>query len=126
MRTVFAVVPDLFFATRIVATARTLGVELALVPAAQLLARCAQSPPALVLVDLHAPGDPVGLVRALKSDPATRAIAVTGFYSHVESALRTAALEAGIDEALPRSAFVNRLPGLLTGESAPTREGTPS
>ena len=36
-----------------------------------------------------------------------------GFYSHVETTLRRTALEAGADAALPRSAFVARLPDLL-------------
>ena len=52
---------------------------------------------------------------ALKADDRTRAVPVVGFYSHVETALRRSALEAGIDEALPRSAFTQRLPELLSG-----------
>ena len=114
-RRIIAVVPDLFFSTRILATARTVGVPVDLIPLPRALAACTEALPALVLIDLHANGDPMGLVRALKADARTREIPVVGFYSHVETALRRAALEAGIDEALPRSAFTQRLPELLSG-----------
>jgi len=117
-RRVVAVVPDLFFATSIEAVARTLGIALELVPVADALQRCTQAPPALVLLDLHAPGVVPALVGAL----AGRVRAV-GFYSHVDGELRQAALAAGLDQALPRSAFVQRLPHLLAGEDAPERSG---
>jgi len=58
-------------------------------------------------------------VRTLKADSRTRAIPIVGFYSHVEGERRRAALAAGIDEALPRSAFVVRLPALLAGAPGP-------
>jgi hypothetical protein len=45
-------------------------------------------------------------------------VPVTGFFSHVDHATRDAALAAGVDEVLPRSAFVSRLPALLAGEPA--------
>jgi len=113
---VVAVVPDLFFATRITATAGQVGAEIELAPPATALAAIRSAPPALVVLDLHAPGDPLGLVRALRSDPATRALRVIGFYSHVDRALREAALAAGVDEAIPRSAFTRRLPSILKGQ----------
>jgi CheY-like chemotaxis protein len=115
---VVAVVPDLFFATRLQATARATGTELALVPAAQALERCAGEPPVRVLLDLHAAGA-LALARALKADPRTERIPLVGFYSHVDTVLRTEALAAGVDEVLPRSAFVARLPALLADAAAP-------
>lgn len=115
MNPVLAVVPDLFFATKITAVAKTVGVEVGIVPLPLLFERCAAAPPPLVLLDLHAPGDPPAVVRALKADARTSAVPVIGFYSHVRVDLRSDALGAGIDEALPRSAFVKRLPGLLAG-----------
>jgi CheY-like chemotaxis protein len=117
-----AVVPDLFFATKIAATAKALGVELALMPLARAAEAAATAPPSLVLLDLQAPGDLPALIRALKADPRTAAIPIVGFYPHVDHALRVSALEAGIDSAMPRSAFVARLAGLLTGEQAPVAE----
>jgi len=115
-RRVIAVVPDLFFAARITATAERLGVVLDMPAPAAALEAIRRAPPDLVILDLHAPGDPLGLARALRADPATRAIPLLGFYSHVDRELREAALGAGLDQALPRSAFTKRLPALLAGE----------
>jgi DNA-binding NarL/FixJ family response regulator len=109
-RQVLAIVPDLFFATKIAATARLAGVALDVVPHQGAVARGGETNVALVLLDLHAP-DAVALVTALKA--ARPALPVVGFYSHVETALRRDALAAGADAALPRSAFVARLPELL-------------
>ena len=109
-RTVIAVVPDLFFATKIAATARLVGVALEVVPHQRALARAGGPGAALLLLDLHTP-DAIALVTALKA--AQPALPVVGFYSHVETALRRDALAAGADAALPRSAFVARLPELL-------------
>jgi CheY-like chemotaxis protein len=111
-------VPDLFFAVKLKSTAHVTGAELDLVAPAQALERCAANPPVRVLLDLHAAGA-IELVRALKADTRTARIPVTGFYSHVETALRLEALAAGVDEALPRSAFVTRLPALLSGAATP-------
>jgi CheY-like chemotaxis protein len=115
-RRVVAVAPDLFFATRIAGTARQLGVALELPAPAAALETIRAAPPDLVILDLHAPGDMLGLARALRADPATRAIPLVGFYAHVDRALREAALAAGVDPVLPRSAFTVRLPALLSGE----------
>lgn len=117
MRNVLAVVPDLFFSAKISAVARAAGVTLAFAAPAAAAARAAELRPDAVIVDLHAPGA-IETVRALKAAEATAAIRVSGFYSHVETDLRRAALEAGADDVLPRSAFVTRLPALLTGEDA--------
>lgn len=121
-RRVLAVIPDLFFATKVAATARAGGVELELVPPERAAAAVRQAPPALVLMDLHAPGA-VELVGALKA--AAPNVPVVGFYSHVETALRRDALAAGADAALPRSQFVQRLAGLLASGIAGLREPAP-
>jgi CheY-like chemotaxis protein len=120
-RRVIMVVPDLFFATRIAATAAQLGVALETPAAEDALAAIRLLPPDLVILDLRAAGDPFALVRALKADPATRSVPVIGFYPHVEGALRAAALAAGIDQVLPRSAFTARLSALLAGEGGTQR-----
>jgi len=112
-RRVVAVVPDLFFAARIMATARHAGAVVRMAEPAAALAACRAAPPDLVIVDLHAAGDPLALVRALKADAATAAVPVVGFYSHVDTALRDAATAAGTDHVLPRSAFTVKLPELL-------------
>ena len=122
-RRVVAVAPDLFFAARIAATATLLGVALETPAPGEALAALRAHPPDLVILDLQAPGDPLALTRALKADPATRGIPVVGFYPHVEGALREAALAAGVDHVLPRSAFTARLAGLLAGAPGPPGEG---
>ena len=110
-RRVMAVVPDLFFATKVASTAKVAGVELELVPPARAAERLAQAPPALTIVDLHTK-DAVALVRSLKS--VAPLVPVVGFFSHVETALRAEALAAGADAVLPRSQFVVRLTALLS------------
>jgi len=115
-RCVVAVVPDLFYATRIATTAAALGVELILCAEGDALEACRDRSPDLVILDLRATGDPFALARALKRDPATGRVPIVGFYSHVDQESRRAAEAAGVDRALPRSAFTQRLPELLAGE----------
>lgn len=110
-RLVLAVVPDLFFATRIAATAKAAGVKLELVPYQRAAARAGEAGASLVLLDLHT-RDAMALVVAIKAAAPTTPL--VGFYSHVETALRRDALAAGVDAALPRSAFSAKLPELLT------------
>ena len=116
-RRVVAVVPDLFFATRIAGTAAQLGVALEQPDAAAALDSIRRAPPDLVILDLAATGDPLALAHALRADPATRAIPVVGFYPHVDNELRARALAAGLDQVLPRSAFTARLASLLSGDA---------
>ncbi len=114
-RRVLAVVRDLFLSTRIVEIARQLGVRLAVEDPDRALAFCREDPPDLVVLDLEAAPDMAAVVHALKHDPATAGIPLAGFYPHVRRALRDAALAAGLDQALPRSALAARLPALLGG-----------
>ena len=120
-RRVAAVVADLFFVTKIAATAEAAGVALETLDVGaakdRWLGAAAAPPPDLLLVDL-ALGEPVlALVRELRANRATTAVPVTGFYSHVDTAIRDAALAAGVDPVLPRSAFVVKLPALLAREA---------
>jgi CheY-like chemotaxis protein len=115
VRRVVSLVADLFFAARIGAAAKALGVALEEPGPPRALEACRAKPTDLVIVDLHAAGDPLALVRSLKADERTRAIPIVGFFSHVDEELRRAALEAGVDRVMPRSAFTHRLPALLAG-----------
>jgi DNA-binding NarL/FixJ family response regulator len=114
-RRVVAVVPDLFFAAKIEATARAAAVTLEQVAPSRLVESCRTAAPDLVILDLATGESSIALARALKADAATRDIPLVGFYSHVDGATRRAALAAGVDQILPRSAFVAKLPGLLQG-----------
>ena len=107
--------PDLFFATKIAATAEAAGVAIEMLPAAALPDRCRAEAAALIILDLGAGASALAAARTLKADPVTCAVPIVGFYSHVESATRETAIAAGIDHVLPRSAFVARLPELLVG-----------
>jgi CheY-like chemotaxis protein len=120
-RRVVAVVPDLFFATRIAGTAERLGVALELPAPGAAREVIRRALPDLVILDLHAPGDPIGLTRALRADPTTRSLRVIGFYAHVDHELREEAIAAGLDQVLPRSAFTVRLAALLKGEGDAAR-----
>jgi DNA-binding NarL/FixJ family response regulator len=118
---VLALVPDLYFATRIAATARAAGVALELVTPQKAMARLAEPGVSLVVLDLHQP-DPSLLVSELKR--VAPAVPVVGFFSHVETVLKDQALAAGADAALPRSQFVAKLPALLEhGLAALARPG---
>jgi DNA-binding NarL/FixJ family response regulator len=121
---VLAVVPDLYFATRIAATAKAAGVELELVPSQRAVARLGETGVSLVLMDLHH-ADSLTLIGELKR--VAPAVPVVGFFSHVETALRDQALAAGADAVLPRSQFVGKLPLLLAhglvALAGPRREG---
>jgi hypothetical protein len=63
----------------------------------------------LILVDLHNQKmDPVEVAREVSG------IKLIGFFSHVHTELQRAALAAGYDQVLPRSAFVRDLPKILS------------
>jgi CheY-like chemotaxis protein len=109
---VLAVVPDLFFASKVAATAAALGATLEQPPLAEAAIWCRERAPDLVILDLGSTAA-IELAGTLKADAATRDIPIVGFYSHVEAATRLAALAAGVDQVLPRPAFVAKLPELL-------------
>lgn len=115
-RRVALYVPDLFFATRIAATATREGVEIIPLTAGTAAATLRDRPVSLVILDLSA-DDAFELARSLRRAPETAALPITGFYPHVERDLRERALAAGVDSVLPRSAFTVRLAGLLRGEN---------
>ena len=114
-RRVLIAVPDFFFVTRIRAVAERLAVAIEECPLEALVERCAADAPELVILDLHAPGDVLASVGALKADARGARIPIVGFYSHVDGETRRRAIEAGVDHVLPRSAFTARLPELLAG-----------
>lgn len=113
-RRIVIVGSDLFFSTRIRTAADAAGVEVREAAAKALMETCRGEAPDLVIVDLHADGALAG-VRELRSDPNLRTVRVIGFYSHVQETRRRAALEAGVDEAMPRSTFTAKLGRMLEG-----------
>jgi FixJ family two-component response regulator len=99
---------DLMFTSRITATARAQGLDLATCRnSAELLRRAAERPPACVLLDLHLDGVKIEeLVSALKQ---TGSPFIVGYGSHVRSDVLRQARTAGCALVLPRSQFVAEL-----------------
>lgn len=111
---ILAVVDDLFFLSKIQQTAQQVGVAVEAVPPAQLEERLKQVAADAVILDLnHRSGSVAEVLRALKSNPATKGIPAVGFVSHVQSDMIEAARAAGCDLVLARSAFSQELPKLL-------------
>jgi CheY-like chemotaxis protein len=113
--TVIAVAADLVFGSRIRGTAEQLGVSVEFARSADALFE--KAPGArLILLDLDARWvEPGTLIAALKEDPATAAVPVVAFVSHVRTDAIDAARTAGADRVVPRSVFVRELPALLRG-----------
>lgn len=112
MGSVVALVDDLMFVSRIREAAKAHGVEVKSVRRVPDLLEACRGGARLVLVDLDSARLPVAdALAALAAEPGRPA--VVGFFSHVHAERARQAREAGIDQALPRSAFVDRLPSLL-------------
>jgi len=112
---VLAAVDDIFFASKIRATAGHLGLDVRFGRSAQeLMALVREDQPALIIVDLHSQVfDPFALALGLKGDEKLRVIPLMGFFSHVQTALQHRAEEAGFDRVIPRSAFAKHLSDIL-------------
>lgn len=106
---------DLFFGAKIQEAARHLGVRLVTIgPSGDVVAAVRDHGPALVILDLQSEAcRPLEAIRTIKGDPKLRGTPVLGYCAHVRNELKAAALEAGCDEVLPRSAFSARLPEVL-------------
>ena len=117
IRTVIAVVDDMFFVSKIRATGKALGM---IVKFPRTLTAfwdtVRDETPNLILVDLHnTKVDSIALANELKSNDNLSAIPLLGFFSHVQADLQRRAAEAGYDEVLPRSLFARDLAHILAG-----------
>jgi CheY-like chemotaxis protein len=110
----------MFFAAKIRATAEALNVEIAFPRNHDvLIGKLIELKPDLILVDLHNQKiDPIELARHLKSREEFAAVSMLGFFSHVQTDVQRAALEAGYDQVIPRSVFSRDLAEILTGPKA--------
>ncbi len=117
-RNVLAAVEDLLFRSKISETAEQVGVEAAFPRnPRRLLEALRASPPDLLVLDLNsARFEPLELLRTVGSDAALRNVSTVGFLSHVQADLAIAAREAGCDRVMARSAFVENLPRVLSGD----------
>jgi CheY-like chemotaxis protein len=118
-RNILAAVDDMFFAAKIRATAEALGVNIKFHRRLDsLLTAALEQTPDLILCDLHNEKlDPIELARTLKSQEGSKAIRLLGFFSHVQTDLQRAALEAGYDQVIPRSVFSRDLAAILSDDS---------
>ena len=118
-RRVLAAVEDLLFRSKISETADVVGVEAAFPRnPKKLLEALRASPPDLLVLDLNsARFEPLELLRIVNSDSALQDVRTVGFLSHVQGDLALAAREAGCDRVMARSAFVENLPRVLSGDS---------
>ena len=117
-QTVISVVDDMFFASKIRAVAEAASVEISF-PRSQeaVVSKARETKPGLIVVDLHNQRiDPVALARELKADEELRGIRLLGFFSHVQTELKSNALSAGFDDVIPRSVFARDLEQILTAD----------
>ena len=116
-RTVIAAVDDMFFISKIRATAEHLGVDVRFARNSDaLLASARENKPKLIIVDLHSQKiDPIALAMMLKADAQLGVIELLGFFSHVQTDLMREATKAGYDRVMPRSAFSKDLATILAG-----------
>jgi len=115
---VLAAVEDLLFRSKISETAHQLGVEAAFPRNPKRLLEALRAlPPDLLVLDLNSSRfEPLELLRTLRSDAALRDVRTVGFLSHVQGDLALAARESGCDRVMARSAFVENLPRVLSGD----------
>jgi CheY-like chemotaxis protein len=116
---ILAIVDDLMFTSKIKTTAGQLGVAVVFARSIDsALEQMRNAQPSLVILDLNsARTDPIGLVTAMKCDPALAPIPTVGFVSHVQTDLIDAARQAGVGEVMARSAFTARLAEILSGRA---------
>ena len=116
-QSIAALVTDLIFGTKITSTAKSVGAEVKIVRTLEKLQeRLDASRDAAVIIDLNAEG--IDVLRAIElCRGAAHRPRTIAFVSHVQAELIDAARQRGADEVMARSAFVARLPSLLTGAS---------
>ena len=113
---VLCVIDDLLFSVKISTAAKSLGVEVYFERKAdEVMARIREQHPQLVIFDLNsAKLRPLEAIAQMKADPSLQDVRTIGYASHVQTETIKAARQAGADQVLARSAFVERLPEILT------------
>jgi DNA-binding NarL/FixJ family response regulator len=118
MASAIAVVRDLIFSSKIIATARAEGIDARIVSTTNALQDALDvGDVALVIVDMSLPNDDAPAALRCSASHASEPTTVA-FYSHVQSELRQAAEQAGADHIMARSKFNEDLPQLLRAHCA--------
>ena len=118
-KSIVACVEDLFFRSKIDATARHLNVPVRFTDPKNLSKACREAETAAVLLDISANGGPLEAVKKLRRDEATRGLPVIGFLSHVDLELAKQAEASGVTRVMARSQFSETLPDLVMDLLAP-------
>ena len=117
-RRFLAAVQDIFFATKISAAAKRVGVSVEFIRDEAKLIAAAVSSSSVVLIDLNDSSiHPIELVQKLKANQAEQPVQIIAFLSHVQQDLMREAQKAGCDLVLPRSVFSQQLDDLLRQRS---------
>jgi PleD family two-component response regulator len=115
---ILAVMSDLFFSVKITEAARRAGMAVEFVKEPGEVVEKAKDRPALIIFDLnfeHA--QPLQLIHKLRANAELKGTSLIGYLSHVQGELKQAALEAGFDMVMARSAFSTNLPQILKRHS---------
>jgi CheY-like chemotaxis protein len=111
---ILAVMTDLFFSAKILDIAKKLGMTVEFLKDREIVLEKVKARPALVIFDLNCEAaDPIGIIRQIKGDPATKRISTIGFVSHVQTDLKITAQDSGCDMVVARSVFAQNLPMIL-------------
>ncbi len=112
MADIVVLIDDLFFQSKIIETARHVGIELKLCSTTEaFLSEIAKSAPSLAIVDLNARNTPLEAIARLRSTG--NQVPVIGYLSHVQTELAERAKAAGCREVMPRSKFSMNLAAIL-------------
>ena len=108
-------VNDLFFSSKITAPANQLGIPMKCFPSCDhILTTAKEVFPGLIILDLESVlGDPIALIRTLKKDKKMGDALILVFGRHTNAEKLTEAKNAGADQVMPRSEFVEVLPEIL-------------
>jgi len=113
-KTIVALLSDLMFTAKIQNAAKRVGVDVVFVKSAEEAMAHASENPAAIILDLNNTAlDPLQAITELRALKETAGIGLLGYVSHVQTDLKQAALEAGCDEVMARSAFSHNLPSIL-------------
>src|SRR6478736_1930902 len=114
-RRVVAIVDDMFFASKIRATAEALGIEIVFPRTKEsALEKIIQIQPNLIVVDLQNQRfDAIEFSSTLKADADAKSVPLLGFFSHVEVELKRKAMGAGFDQVVRCSVFARELSSIL-------------
>ena len=114
--TISLIAEDMFFIAKINGAAGAAGRTVERIRSRQQLEALANTPPALIIVDLKAETlDPIESVAFVKSQQTMREIPIVAFVSHVQTETIRRAQAAGCDMVLPHSAFTKMLPDIVMG-----------